>query len=87
MIAGPHGKHWWQFEVDAQPEIATSWILFPKHQPHASFSVVRSRNETPEIFELVQPTHHTSLYHGAVINWSVVHPEPGFTYSTQWSSD
>lgn len=77
-------KEWWQFEVDASPEIATSWILLPRDKPHVSFSVVRSRNDTPEVVELVKPTHQTRMYGGSVINWSVVHPEPDFTYSSRW---
>jgi hypothetical protein len=78
-------KEWWRFEVDANPEIATSWILLPSDKAHSNFSVVRSRNETPEVIELVKPTHQTRMYGGRVMNWSVVHPEPGFTYSSRWS--
>ncbi len=80
-------KQWWRFEVDAAPEVATSWILLPDDQPHANFSVVRFRNESPEVVELVQPTHQTRMQGGAVINWSVVHPEPGYTYSSRWGSE
>ena len=80
-------KEWWRFEVDAEPEIATSWVLLPDDHPHGNFSVVRPRNETPEVIELVKPTHHTKMQGGAVITWSVVHPEPGYTYSSHWQSD
>jgi hypothetical protein len=78
---------WWRFEVDANPEIATSWILLPRDKPHAEFSVVRWRNDNSEVIELVKPTHQTRMYDGAVIHWSVVHPEPGYTYSSRWSYD
>ena len=80
-------KQWWQFEVDAEPEVATSWILLPHDHSHGSFSVVRSRNETPEVIELVKPTHQTRMQGGDVISWSVVHPEPGFTYSSRWGAN
>ena len=62
-------------------------VLLPDDHPHGNFSVVRSRNETPEVIELVKPTHHTKMQGGAVITWSVVHPEPGYTYSSHWQSD
>ena len=78
-------REWWRFEVDANPEIATSWILLPSDMADANFNVVRSRNETPEVVELVKPTHQTKMYGGSAMNWSVVHPEPTFTYSTRWS--
>jgi hypothetical protein len=80
-------KEWWRFEVDANPEIATSWILLPDTAIHDNFSVVRFRNEGPEVIELVKPTHRTTLYQGSVINWSVVHPEPGYTYSSRWTEE
>ena len=78
-------KRWWHFQVDANPEIVTSWILLPADRPHAEFSVVRFRNDEPNVPELVKPTHRTSLNRGTVINWSVVHPKPGYTYSAEWS--
>ena len=78
-------KEWWRFEVDANPEVATSWILLPDDKPHASFSVVRTRNDRPEMMELVKPTHRTRMYDGSVMSWSVVHPEPGFTYASRWN--
>jgi hypothetical protein len=80
-------KEWWRFEVDAQPEVATSWVLLPDHQSHGSFSVVRSQNDNPEVMELVNPTHQTRMQGGAVISWSVVHPEPGYTYSSRWGDE
>jgi hypothetical protein len=61
-------KERWRFEVDANPEIATSWILLPRDKPHSSFTVARYRNDTPSVVELVKPTHETSLYDGSVIN-------------------
>jgi hypothetical protein len=78
-------KEWWHFEVDAEPEIATSWILLPNDRPQDGFSVIRWRNDTPTVIELVKPTHRTEMNDGSVINWSVVHPEPDYTYSTRWS--
>ncbi len=80
-------KDWWHFEVDAEPEVATSWVLLPSYQAHGSFSVVRSRNDSRDVIELVNPTHHTRMQGGAVISWSVVHPEPGYTYSSRWGDE
>jgi predicted acylesterase/phospholipase RssA len=80
-------NEWWRFEVDAQPEVATSWVLLPEHQSRTSFSVVRSRNDEREVIELVKPTHQTRMQGGAVMSWSVVHPEPGYTYSSRWASE
>jgi predicted acylesterase/phospholipase RssA len=79
-------KQWWQFEVDAQPEIITSWVLLPRRQSDESFNVVRSRNDTPEVIELVKPTHETQMHGGTVKSWSVVHPEPDYTYSSRWGA-
>ena len=80
-------KQWWHFEIDAQPEVATSWILLPDDQPHDNFQVVRFRGESSDVIELVQPTHQTRMQGGAVMNWSVVHPEPGYTYSSRWGAE
>jgi predicted acylesterase/phospholipase RssA len=80
-------KEWWRFEVDADPEVATSWVLLPETAPHDTFNVVRYRKEIPAVIELVKPTHQTRLYGGSVINWSVVHPEPDYTYSSRWSEE
>ena len=78
-------KEWWRFEIVANPEIATSWILLPMDVPHADFNVLKSKPETPNVIELVKPTHRTSMYDGTVINWSVVHPDSEYVYSTRWS--
>jgi hypothetical protein len=80
-------QQWWRFEVDADPEIASSWILFPEDQAPDGFNVVRSTNDNPDVIELVKPTHQTSMYAGSVIHWSVVHPRPGHTYWSRWDGE
>jgi predicted acylesterase/phospholipase RssA len=85
--ANPARKEWWQFEIDAEPEVVTSWTLLPTSQVPAGFSVVRSKNDNSEVVELVKPTHHTQMQDASVVTWSVVHPEPGYTYSSRWDSE
>ena len=80
-------REWWRFEVDAVPEIATSWILLPSDKASTGYAVVRWENDHPEVIEMVKPTHQTEMDDGSVINWSVVHPEPNYTYSTRWATE
>ncbi len=37
-------RDWWRFEVDANPEVATSWILLPEASQYANMSLVRDDN-------------------------------------------
>ncbi len=81
----PHAnREWWHFEIDAQPEVVTSWILLPDGAAGSDFSVVRYRNDNPDVVELIDPTDQTKMEGEEVIIWSVVHPDPGYTYSSRW---
>jgi hypothetical protein len=78
-------RDWWRFEVDASPEVATSWILLPEGSQYANMSLVRYDNEQPGAEERIEPTHQAVVRGGSIINWSVVHPNLGYTYSCRWS--
>ena len=78
---------WWQFDVDSQPEIITSWILLPSDQTPDSFTVVRTSDKTPDKAELVDPARSMLMEAGSVIYWSVVQPDSNYTYSSRWHSD
>ncbi len=78
---------WWRFEVDGSPEVATSWILLPENKRYANFGLVRYEKDKPDSVTIVQPTRQASIRNGSILNWSVVHPEPGFTYSCRWTYD
>jgi hypothetical protein len=73
-------SHWDSADLSVRCENASL------NKAHISFSVVRSRNDAPEVIELVKPTHQTRMYGGSVMNWSVVHPEPGFSPRAQESA-
>jgi hypothetical protein len=81
-----HGRPWWQFEVDADPEVATSWLLLPENWQETNAQLVRFQNDTPESLEVVEPTHRASMLGDSILHWIVVHPKAGYTYSYRWNS-
>jgi len=83
---GGHGRPWWQFDVDADPEVATSWLLLPENWQETNPQLVRFKNETPESLEVVEPTHCASMLGDSILHWIVVHPRAGYTYSYRWDS-
>ena len=80
------GRPWWQFEVDADPEVATSWLLLPEDWGATNAQVVRFQNQTPESLEVVEPTHQASMSSESILHWIIVHPKAGYTYSYRWNS-
>ncbi|MGI9470521.1 MAG: patatin-like phospholipase family protein [Rubripirellula sp.] len=82
-----HGLPWWEFEVDADPEVATSWLLLPEDWKESNAQLVRFQNETPESLEVVEPTHHASMLGDSILHWIVVHPKAGYTYTYRWNAN
>ena len=82
LISG-RPDEWWAFQVDAEPEVATAWILLPDAWKGSSLRLVRHPNGIPEKQTLVEATHEASVFEGTVLNWNVVHPRQGFTYTYQ----
>lgn len=82
-----HGRPWWEFEVDADPEVATSWLLLPEDWNESNAQLVRYQNETPESLEVVEPTHHASMLKETILHWIVVHPKAGYTYTYRWNAN
>ncbi len=80
-------RNWGRFEVDADPEVVTSWLLLPASHSNHQPALIRSSNETPEMVELVEPTYDSSILNGAIRSWTVVHPKAGYTYNFHWGSD
>ena len=80
-------REWLRFEVDADPEVATSWILLPELWRNSSPRLVRYENSHPDQQEIVEPTHRVTICDGSVLNWTVVHPKAGFTYTCRWMRD
>jgi hypothetical protein len=74
---------WWAYQVDAEPEVASAWILVPTFWKDASLRLVRHPNGLSDNQTLVEPTHQTSVFDGTVLNWNVVHPKQGYTYTYQ----
>lgn len=92
MPAGPvqpasRGRKWWEFEVDAGPEVATDWLLLPDGWPRDDAQLVRFPNGKPDEHEVVAPTHHSSIFGDSILNWIVVHPKVGYTYTYRWHDD
>ena len=81
------GRPWWEFEVDADPEVATSWLLLPEGWSQSDPRLIRYENASPRSQELVEPTHQVSILGNSILNWVVVHPKAGYTYTYRWNSD
>jgi hypothetical protein len=79
-------RPWWRFEVDADPEVVTSWLLLPDHLANRQPCLIRYQNSKPDIFEFVEPTHSSAILNGRILNWTVVHPKADYTYSYRWNS-
>ena len=77
---------WWRFEVDADPEVVTAWLLLPDHLANRQPSLIRYKNDDPEAFEFVEPTHSSSVLEGSILNWTIVHPKVGYSYTYRWNS-
>jgi hypothetical protein len=75
------GRDWWEFEVDADPEVATAWVLLPDHWRDAKTRLVRYENGRPDVPELVEPTHQAVMFDDSILNRIVVHPKAGYTYT------
>ena len=73
---------WSSFVVEGQPGAITSWILLPRNNAINNFKVVRFQNKTPDVIELVRPTHSSLMEDGSIIYWMLVQPTPNSTYSS-----
>ena len=82
MLTG-QPMEWWAFQVDAEPEVINAWILVPEPWMGAILRLVRHPNDMPDSQVLVEATHEASVFEGSVLNWSVVHPKEGYTYTYQ----
>ena len=74
---------WWSFQVDAEPEVITAWILVPEAWKGAALRLVRHPNVEHDNQDFVEATHEAIIFDGTVFNWSVVHPREGYTYTYQ----
>ena len=79
-----HSHAWWEFEVDADPEVVTSWVLLPTEWRRTSARLVRYENHKPANPELIEPTHQSQLLNDSILHWSFVHPKAGYTYTYRW---
>ncbi len=76
-------QEWSAFQVDADPEVTTAWILFPASWKDLALRLIRYPNGTPDDQEYVEATHESSIFKGTVFNWVEVHPKQGYTYAYQ----
>ena len=79
-----HEREWWRYEVDGDPELAAAWILLPEDHSYTNFNLVQYNYEEDESVTIIQPTRMSVIRHGTILNWAVVHPDPGMTYSCRW---
>ncbi len=80
-------REWWRYEVDGDPELAAAWILLPENRSYADFQLVKYDYSVDERVTIVHPTRLSVIRHGTILNWGVVHPDPGMTYSCRWKRD
>ena len=80
-------REWWRYEMDGDPELAAAWILLPESRSYADFHLIKYDYAKDERVTVVQPTRLSVIRHGTILNWAVVHPEAGMTYSCRWKRD
>lgn len=80
-------REWWRYEVDGEPEKATSWVLLPTSNSYSDIEVVKYDQSTNDPVTIVEPTRMSVIRHGTILNWSVVHPAAEKTYSFRWKQD
>ena len=66
------------------PETAAAWILLPEDNRYTNFNLVKYDYKKDERVTIVQPTRQSVIRHGTILNWAVVHPDAGVTYSYRW---
>ncbi len=61
--------------------------LIPKNWISTDPRLIRHQNNVPETLELVEPTQQLSILGQNILNWIVVYPKGGYTYSYRWTTD
>jgi hypothetical protein len=77
-------KEWWRYEVDANPELASAWILLPAKNRYGDFHLLKYEAGDDDHASLIEPTRKSVIQHGTILNWAVINPEPDVTYSCRW---
>jgi predicted acylesterase/phospholipase RssA len=80
-----NGEESMPFVVEAVTGSASFWIMLPEGQTYRSFDLLRYGSDRPDSIESVEPTHRLLSPAHALIGFSLLSVQPGYTYECRWT--